>query len=202
MDVALDWNELSDSLREPFIGIPVHFEFDCNCAVCQKSPIQTDRHRLHIAIFPVDKDIDIQHAWYTYSAKKLSSWGAFVLALNRLNIKARSLDFLKEMMLKTIFEWQDWSIVKYLSVYGKIEIPSKIPEKLAKKTTWLPTKIVSPKELEFIARNILRDEQGKVKSLDEIIEIAQEEWKKTLQKHENEIGSEIDYAEYDMTSLE
>ena len=199
-DVILEWDKLSDSLREPFVGIPVHIEFDCNCAICQKSPIETQRKRLHIAIYPLDKDIDFQHAWYIYSAKKISSWGAFVLALNRLNIRARNFEFLKEMMKKTIFEWHDQQVVKFLEEYGKVKAPARLPEALSKRTVWLPMRIVPPTELEFIARESIRDETGKVLELEQIIEKAAQEWKEELKRHEQEYG-ETGEIEYDMTNL-
>jgi len=177
MEFVFDWDRLSDSLREPCIGVVVHVQWNCDCAICRKSPVQV-QNRLHIAFVPLDKQLDVQSAWYNYSTKKWSSWGAFCLSMKRLGLTAgvSSLQELLEKLKGRVFEWHSVTVVKYIEQQTGLKAPSRLPETLAKKETWIPVRTVKETEIEFILRQDFRGKDWKQE--------AQRLWQEHLKEHE------------------
>jgi len=204
VDVVFEWEKLSDSLREPFTGVVVHAEWNCECVICRKSPIKHDK-RLHLGIVPLDKAIDCQSAWYNYSAKKWSSWGAFCYAMKKLGVSigVSSLQELLEKLKGMIFEFESITVVKYIERETGMKAPSKLPEALAKKETWIPIRVVRPNELEFILREDFRQKIGDKINMDAIMQLAREAWENHLKEHEQEETGieEVTETTYDFTGV-
>jgi len=204
--IIIDWDKLSDSLREPFVGLITHAEWNCNCPICRKSPIQRN-NRLHIAMLPLDKELDFQHAWYNYSGKKWSSWGAFILSMKKLGVTVgcRDLQELLQKLKGMLFEFESITVVKYIERETGMKCPSRLPEMLEKKETWIPVRIVRENELEFCIRDDLR--QFYSQGMDRLREIANNLWQQELKKHEEELKqieqtspSEVETYEYDFSN--
>ena len=185
MDVEFRWDKLSDSLREPFVGIVAHAKFDCDCVLCQKAPISTN-NRLHIGIVPLDKEIDCQNAWFNYSPKKWSSWGAFCLSMHKLNLSigVSSVNELLEKLKNTVFEWHSVKVINYIEQNTGIKAPAKLPEALMKKETWLPVRIVKLNELEFVMLKSIKAVVGEL-TIENIRQYAENKWEQHLREHEN-----------------
>ena len=155
--------DLSESIREPFVGIVVHAEFPCDCEVCQRGEQKLQEmgretrgaRRIHIAIKPLERYDKFQHTWYTESKLLWSGFGAFVLALNKLgfvptgNTPEEQWNSVKKYLLCNIFQWESINAVDYI-IKNTGKVPPKLPEGIkGAREIWIPVKKLSSKEVEL-----------------------------------------------------
>ncbi|MCD6148032.1 hypothetical protein J7J18_01530 [bacterium] len=163
--MAFRVSDLSESVRENFIGVVIWAEYPCNCRVCEEGKRRlldmgrqprTDK-RIHIAIKPITSYEKIQHTWYTYSRTYWSTFGAFVIALDRLGIippenletEEEQWQWVRENLLGKAFEFTSVQPVKFVQELTGKTPPAKLPAGLVQsREIWLPIRKVEGKELE------------------------------------------------------
>ena len=157
--------DLSESVREQFVGIVVKAEFPCNCEICEKGtkkliemgrePREADR--VHIVIKPLEKYENYQHAWYNKSKLVWSGIGAFTVALNKLlgfvpsgSTPEEQWNSVRSFLMCKAFVWDSVNPIDFIvKKTGKIP-PKNLPEGLkGARETWIPVKVVTDKELEI-----------------------------------------------------
>lgn len=157
--------DLSESVRERFVGIVVHAEFPCNCEICEKGTEKLREmgrdirtfNRIHIAIKPLEKYDNFQHAWYNESKLLWSGIGAFTVALNKLlgfvpsgSTPEEQWKEVRKFLMCKVFEWDSVNPIDFIQKNtGKLP-PKNLPEGLkTAREVWIPVRVVNERELEF-----------------------------------------------------
>lgn len=179
---------LAEKVRENFVGVVVHFEYPCDCPVCQRGAQRINRDdiiKAHIVIKPINKYNNLMHSWY--AGKTIwSSMGGFVLALNELlgfepssNEPHEAWQEVKEYLMgNRAFEFTSEQPVKFVEMVLSKEAPSGLPEGALKaKEQWFPIHEYSAEE---IKRMLEVD-------IEEIREVGKRELEETFKQIEREM---------------
>ena len=167
-------DQLSESVRENFIGAVVRAEFPCECEICRKGyqrlqemgrDVRTLK-KVHVVIKPLEKYDKLQHTWYGESKIKFSAMGAFTIALNRLlkfvpksNDPTEQWLEVKAFLEGNVFEWAsvkpaEWVLEMLTKIYPNEakkfkDIFASLPQGIREaREIWIPIRIVSKGELE------------------------------------------------------
>jgi len=191
--------DLSESVREKFVGVVVKAEFPCNCEICEKGtqrliemgrePRETER--VHIVIKPIEKYENFQHAWYNRSKLIWSGIGAFTVALNKLlgftpqgKTPEEQWNEVRNFLMCKAFVWDSVNPVDFIvKTLGKIP-PKNLPEGLkGARETWVPVKIVSERELEFMGIMDLKEFCEKARREYEEAEVTESDVDQLVKEH-------------------
>ncbi len=198
-----EFDELRDSIREPFVGLVVSFVKNCDCEYCQRGlealaeqNKEVSGDRLHIVIKPLEKYEKFQHVWLYMAKTKWSAYGAFVAALNfNVGFKPKSRDpekrfeEAKKFMEGNAFLWDSVVPAEFLEEITGQPVPKNAPSNFreSKRELWIPQKKMTPKELETLG----------ITDLKTVFKAAVKEWKDYLK----EIRSGNEEVEDDFLSL-
>ncbi len=197
------FDELSESVREPFIGVVVRAEYPCECEICKRGYAKLEEmgrevrtlEKVHIVIKPLEKYEKLQHAWYGKSKLKFSALGAFTLALNNMvgfvpsaRDEKRAWEEVKSFMEGKVFQWDSVKPAEFVLTELAKMYPEK-EEKLKSVYVSLPDGIRNAREVWIPVRKIDEDELEKygITDINSIIEEA----KKELEYEEGGVDEEI-----------
>ena len=185
LGVGFRKEELSETIRENFVGVVVYAEFPCNCPICRrgneklKAMGRGEIPRIHLVIKPITVYDKLQHAWYPTSKIIWSNFGAFVIALNDLlgfvpegQTPMEQWESIKEYLMSRAFEWTSKKSVDFVSQVTGKEIPAKLPETLINaRENWFPIHEFSKDEVKNLYGVDIDEiiEQGK-KEVQELFE--------------------------------
>jgi len=166
-------DELRESVRESFMGMPIEVNYPCNCSLCQAGERALDElggrrgaPRLHIIIKPLNIYDKFQHAWFNRSKLEWSAMGAFVIALDKMGFRFKGkteeerLKELRELMIGYAFEWDSTRAIDYVKQIKTEEGEDEeeldraiatLPPALAesKREIWIPMRRLKREELQF-----------------------------------------------------
>lgn len=149
---------LAEKVREDFVGVVVHFEYPCNCPICQKGAQQLGRSDLvkaHIIVKPIEVYGNLMHSWYA-GKTVWSSMGGFVIALDEIlgfepstNDPKEAWKEVKEYLLgNRAFKFTSEQPVKFVEMTTSKEAPHGLPEGALKaKEQWFPIREYSAEEV-------------------------------------------------------
>jgi len=159
--VGFKKEQLSETVRENFVGVVVYAEFPCDCVICRrgneklKGMGRGEIPRVHLVIKPLTVYEKLQHAWYPTSKIMWSNWGAFVVALNDVlefypegQTVKEQWESIKEYLMSRAFEFTSMKSVDFVSQVTRKEIPSRLPDTLLNaRENWFPIHEYSPEEI-------------------------------------------------------
>jgi len=162
LNIGFRKEELSERVRENFVGVVVYAEFPCQCPICKKGDEKLKAMgrgvvpRIHLIIKPITTYDKLQHAWYPVSKIIWSNFGAFVIALNDLlgfaprgKTAKEQWEEIRKYLMSRAFEWTSMRSVDFVSQVTGKEIPSKLPDALLNaRENWFPQHEFSKEEVE------------------------------------------------------
>ena len=194
--------ELSESVKENFIGVVVYAEYPCECPICKKGNEKLKEYgrakqdRVHLIIKPLDVYDKLQHAWYPESKIIWSNFGGFVAALNDVlgfipsgTTKEEQWESIKEYLMGRAFEFTSMKSVDFVSQVTGKEVPSRLPDALKNaRENWFPIHEYSKDEVE---------KQFNI-SFDEVVEIG----KKEVEELFDQLRAEEEFFEEQLDQLD
>jgi len=153
--------DLSETVRENFVGVVVYADYPCNCPICRrgteklKNYGRSEQKKIHLIIKPVTTYDKLQHAWYPDSKIIWSNLGGLVVALNDLfgfypsgRTDKEQWEEVKNFLMGRAFEWVSMKSVDFVSQVTGKEIPSRLPDTLKNaRENWFPLREIDNDEL-------------------------------------------------------
>ena len=190
MSLGFRKDQLSESVRENFVGIVVYAEFPCDCVICKrgneklKDMGRGEIPRVHLVLKPLEKYDKLQHAWYPTSKTMWSNFGGLVIALNDVlqfypegQTAKEQWESIKEYLMSRAFEFTSMKSVDFVSQVTRKEVPSRLPDTLLNaRENWFPIHEYSKDEIKSMYDADFDEiiEQGK-KEVEELFEQAEAE---------------------------
>ena len=206
LNIGFRKDQLSESVRENFVGVVVYAEFPCDCVICKRGNEKLrnmgrgEIPRIHLVIKPLTVYEKLQHAWYPTSKIIWSNFGAFVIALNDVlgfypdgQTAKEQWESIKEYLMNHAFEWTSMKSVDFVSQVTRKEVPSRLPDTLLNaRENWFPIHEYSKEEVKKMYNVDLDEvlEQGK-KEVEELFEQIEAE-----EEFFNEKLDEIDQIDF------
>lgn len=191
------WEQLSETLKEPFVGVVVYAKYGCECEICKKGEEKLKElaekqgreyrklPKVHIAIKPLTVYDKLQHAWYIHTKSRWSAFGGlvagihFIIGYNTNTIRSAE-EFqkvLEEQLVGKAFKFVSMQPVEYVQAVTQLEPPARLPEQLRKaKENWFISRVIEEDELEMYTTKSLKEivEEGK-KEFEQAVEYAKKE---------------------------